>query len=180
MHFSQDLGIWSMLDNFNSLYKTMQHYRQFRQSWFHFGCDILLLLFWPLQVEARTRTFIITGSRFGSLPVCHEIRRRRLQLRPSEPQWLQALLRTCDCDFVWGNQLVENRALLGMKQWKVRMKSRCSRCSCSEPSVRKPEEDIEETQELQVPSSTAWGYGKGIGGRKKEEWQASQSVEWGE
>ena len=33
--------------------------------------------------------------------VYHEIRGRLLELPPSEPQWLQALLRACDCDFVW-------------------------------------------------------------------------------
>ena len=37
----------------------------------------------------------------GGLSVCHEIRRRLSELPPSEPQWLQNLLQTCDCEFVW-------------------------------------------------------------------------------
>ena len=32
---------------------------------------------------------------------CHEIRRRLPELPPSEPQWLQSLLQTCDSEFVW-------------------------------------------------------------------------------
>ena len=37
----------------------------------------------------------------GGLSICHEIRRRLLELPPSEPQWLQNLLRTSDCEFIW-------------------------------------------------------------------------------
>ncbi|MCV6630508.1 MAG: hypothetical protein OIF50_11705 [Flavobacteriaceae bacterium] len=37
----------------------------------------------------------------GGLSVCYEIRRRLLELPPTEPEWLQALLRACDCEFVW-------------------------------------------------------------------------------
>ena len=37
----------------------------------------------------------------GSLNVCYEIQRELSELFPSEPQWLQPLLRTFDCDFVW-------------------------------------------------------------------------------
>lgn len=42
-------------------------------------------------------------SFIGGLKVCHEMRRRRLELRPSEPQGLQGLQtlpRTWDQDFV--------------------------------------------------------------------------------
>ena len=46
----------------------------------------------------------------GGLTVCHEIRRRLLELPPSEPQWLQALLRACNCDFIWDSTRGKPRA----------------------------------------------------------------------
>ena len=65
--------------------------------------------FCPLAGPWITITYIsliITGG----LNICHKIRRYFLELPPSEPQWLQTLLRVCDWDFVWDATRGKSRA----------------------------------------------------------------------
>ena len=65
--------------------------------------------FYPLAGPLFTITYIFLMIT-GGLNICHKIPQYFLELPPSEPQWLQTLLRVCDWDFVWDATRGKSRA----------------------------------------------------------------------